>query len=154
MHADDVISSPNLCKHWSALNRKEISTQTAKTELRLIVRGKDWSTRKDKLVFFFILGCFIRFSLQVHFCSNEEYSFWAKSNLYIKNTHPYWFHSGLKWYFCSAKNLINTILWVGLVIVNILTDISFHGAKALEIDTTEKDYSFTIGYNFVYPTMI
>lgn len=37
---------------------------------------------------------------------------------------------------------------------NILTDISFHGAKALEIDTTEKDYSFTIGYNFVYPTMI
>lgn len=38
--------------------------------------------------------------------------------------------------------------------VNILTDTSFHGAKALDIDTTVKDYLFTIGYNFVYLIMI
>lgn len=38
--------------------------------------------------------------------------------------------------------------------VNILTDISFHEAKDLEIDTTEKDYSFNIRHNFVYPTVV
>lgn len=37
---------------------------------------------------------------------------------------------------------------------NILTDILFHGAKVLDIDATEKDYLFTIGYNFVYLIII
>lgn len=38
--------------------------------------------------------------------------------------------------------------------VNILTDISSQAAKALKIDTTEKDYSFAIGYISVYPAIL
>lgn len=37
--------------------------------------------------------------------------------------------------------------------VNILTDISFQAAKALKIDTTEKDSSFTTGNISVYPAI-
>lgn len=38
--------------------------------------------------------------------------------------------------------------------VNTLTDISFQGAKALQIDTTEKNYSFATGYISVYPAIV
>lgn len=93
--------SPNLCKHWSALNRKEISLRQ-QDWAQINSRGKDWSTRKDKLFFFFHLRMLYQIFFAGSFHPTKNILFRLNQFVYKKYT-PILISLGLKWYFCSAK---------------------------------------------------